>query len=294
MQGRSEVNAGYRSENKPTSILFLCLARDCVDTLPVFFSYLKRLCSYGLYCTAIIGENGSSDKTRLLIEEAAGFNIDLLDTTLMAREANRLTRMAKGRQALLEAAEARRITEDYICIADLDNAMTAPPDPLAIRAAIDRLHADATLFAIGATSFPVYYDLLSLRVEGRDYANLNAEIAKVKKRPLSYFKFHQEHIYSNQRLATSASPILCDSSFNGLCIYSASDYRLGSYRANNEAEVCEHVSFNLSIASATGKKMLISPELIIQAPADHIPVGFLRFWFDRVKERMPRLRIGRR
>jgi hypothetical protein len=275
----------------PISILFLCLARDCADTIPRFFAYLDRLESAGFRCAAIIGENGSSDGTRTLIEEAAGPKITLLDTTLMAGGRSRLVRMAIGRQALLDAAEARGINEDFICVVDLDNVIVNPPSPPAVRAAVERLQADATIFAVGATSFPVYYDLLSLRVEGYEFlSNLNKEITDAKKRPCSYFRFHQEHIYDNQRLMTRDLPVLCASSFNGFCLYNASDYCLGSYRADDEADVCEHVSLNLSIGRVTGKKMQISRDLVIQAPADHIPVGFFRFWSNRIVKRLSRFR----
>ena len=268
-------------------VLFLCLARDCADTIPRFFAYLKRLEACGLNCTAIIGENGSSDRTRALIEEVAGPKIALLDTSFTEQGGNRLSRMAIGRQGLLEAAEARGAFEDYVCVTDLDNVMLAPPDPLAVRSAVERLQADRSLFAIGASSIPVYYDLLSLRAEGQEsLTGLNSELSRAKRNPLTYFRFHRQRIYKNQRLITSLIPVLCSSSFNGFCCYNASDYRLGSYRARDEADVCEHVNLNLSIGSLTGKRMLISSELVLQAPADHIPVGFVRFWTDRIRERL--------
>jgi hypothetical protein len=213
---------------------------------------------------------------------------------MMKMGSNRLSRMAIGRQALLEAAEARGVFEDYICVMDLDNVLVAPPDPVTVRSAIERLRADSSLFAVGATSVPVYYDLLSLRVEGFEFlTNLNSEIAKAKKNPLSYFNFHEKHIYRNQRVITGRIPMLCHSSFNGFCCYNASDYRLGSYRSRDEADVCEHVSLNLSIGSLTGKRMLISSDMVLQAPSDHMPVGFFRFWSDRIGERIPKSANGR-
>jgi hypothetical protein len=277
----------------PVRIQFLSLARDCANTIPLFFAYLERLEKHGLCCTAIIGENGSRDDTRSLIEQAAGPRIALLDTSTMAESRSRLKRMAIGRQALLEAAKARDIGEDYICVMDLDNVMAMSPAPAVVRAVIDCLQADTTLFAIGATSVPFYYDLLSLRVEGFDYlSNLNTDITEAKKKPFSYYQFHKEHIYNNQKLMTRATPILCFSSFNGFCLYNAEDYRLGSYRARDEADVCEHVSLNLSIGRITGKKMMISPDLVIQVPEDHAPVGFFRFWFDRMKNGLAMLSKG--
>jgi hypothetical protein len=271
-------------------VLFLCLARDCEQTIPIFFAYLELLEKYGFHCTGIVGENGSRDRTRMLIEQAVGPRIELLDTTFMAAGASRLERMAIGRQALLERARARLEPGEYVCVADLDNVMIAPPDPTGVRTAIERLRTGKALFAVGATSDPVYYDLLSVRADGHDYSKMNAEITDAKRNPLTYFRFHQRRIYRNQRLLTQPEPILCTSSFNGFCLYNGKDYRLGTYRARDEADVCEHVTLNLSIASRTGKAMLIAPELIIQAPADHAPVGFLRFWRDRIAKLLVRVR----
>ena len=294
MPDESDVEMFAGDKKKTFPVLFLCLARDCADTIPLFFKYLGRLEACGFSCTAIIGENGSSDRTRSLIEEVAGRKIVLLDTSSMKTGSSRLSRMAIGRQALLEAAEARGVFDGYVCVMDLDNIVVAPPDPLAVRSAIGQLHADASLFAIGATSVPVYYDLLSLRVDGFEFlASLNREIAKAKKSPMSYFSFHKERIYKIQRLITNSIPVLCSSSFNGFCCYNASDYRLGSYRSPDEADVCEHVSFNLSIGSLTGKKMLISSELVLRAPANHVPVSFFRFWSDRIRKLTPRISLMR-
>jgi len=289
----TKVEKATADKKTPIRMLFLCLARDCAGTIPGFFAYLERLEAHGFSCTAIIGENGSSDRTRALIEEAAGRRIALLDTSMMKTGSNRLSRMAIGRQALLDAAEARGVSQDYICVMDLDNVMVAPPDPAAVRSAVELLRADSGLFAIGATSVPVYYDLLSLRVEGFEFlTNLNSQISKAKKNPLSYFSFHENHIYKNQRVITDRIPVLCHSSFNGFCIYNSSDYRLGSYRSRDEADVCEHVSLNLSIGSVMGKRMLISSDVVLQAPADHVPVGFFRFWSDRIGERIPKSANG--
>jgi len=271
-----------RSGRQSITLLFLCLARNCEATLPKFFSYLDLLDNWGFHCTSIIGEDSSRDRTRALILDARGSRIELIDTSFMAEEPSRLKRMALGREALLDVYRARRGDENFVCVADLDNVMISPPTPAAVKNAIDRLRLDRSLFALGATSRPVYYDLLSFKANGQDYRSLNTEISKAKKNPLTYFQFHKRRIYKHQRLLTQPEPIPCCSSFNGFCIYNAEDYSLGSYRADDEADVCEHVSFNLSIIRQTGKGMLIAPELFIQTPRDHAPVGVFRFWCDRV------------
>jgi hypothetical protein len=267
---------------RPSTILFLGLARDCEATLPIFFRYLGQLRDHGLSCSALVGENGSRDRTRLLLEQASGAQLQVVDTAFMAQGNSRLARMARGRQALLEAAAAMAPEPAYVCVLDLDNVMREPPGPEAVLKAIERLEADRCLFAVGATSSPVYYDLLALRAEGHDYATLNADLAAAKKRPFTYYQFHRDRIYRHQKAMTRAQPIPCLSSFNGFCLYRAADYWTGTYRGPGEEGLCEHVSLNLAIGRATCKRMLIAPELQVRTPADHAPVTWFRFWLDRL------------
>jgi len=278
-----ELNRDKTKQQTPASILFLCLARNCEPTLPSFFSFLSSLRESGLHSHTIIGENGSTDRTRLLIENAAPFGVQLLDTTSMANAPSRLARMATGRQLLLDTAKTLPIQQpEFICIVDLDNVILRPPEPATLIRAMDRLRNNPALFAVGANSHPFYYDLLSLRADGHDYTNLNAEIASAKKNPLTYFHFHKTRIYRNQQSISRTQPLYCDSSFNGCCIYRSEDFYAGTYLSDQMETVCEHVTLNLSIGKATGKRMMIDPALIVQSPADHKPVTFLNFWLDRL------------
>jgi hypothetical protein len=291
IEHRNSWQGEYREhfEGAAIEILFLCLARNCAGTLPVFFDFLKLLEKCEFRVAVIVGENGSSDATRRLLEAMAGERVQLLDTSAMAGAASRLGRMALGRQALLEAARARGTHERIVCVADLDNAMTVPPDPQDVREAVRLLDHDRSLFAVGATSWPCYYDLFSLRAPGFEFLeSFNAELDQAKKRPWSYYRFHREQIYAVQRRVTKSLPLRCASSFNGFCLYDARAFLLGSYRAANEAAVCEHVSFNLSIGRATGRQMLIWPGLSLDSPVDHRPAGFVRFWLDRARKQLAR------
>jgi hypothetical protein len=265
------------------TILFLGLARNCASTLPAFFAFLEELHQAGFSCSAIIGENGSSDCTRRLIEQAAGLGVSLMDTSFMQSESSRLRRMAIGRQFLLDQVHARAICGQFICVADLDNAVANPPSVQMVYAAIGILDNDPSLFAVGATSKPVYYDLYSLRATGFEFlSDLPARLERAKKQVFTYHSFMRRDVYPVERAVTALIPLRCDSSFNGICFYRAADYVLGSYRCPREAMECEHVTFNLSIAKACGKQMLISSDLILRAPRKHIPASFVAFWATRI------------
>ena len=278
--------AGARSAH-PT-ILFLALARNCAPTLPAFFALLQELQQAGLSCSAIVGEDGSSDSTRRLIEEARGLGVSRIDTIFMESESSRLRRMAIGRQSLLDHVRTRGISAQFICVADLDDAIAAPPSIQMVRAAIQILDTDQSLFAVGATSKPVYYDLYSLRATGFEFlTDLPQRFDRAKKQPFTYHRFLRRDVYPVERAVTRLIPLRCESSFNGICFYRASDFVLGSYRSSREATECEHVTFNQSIAKPSGKQMLISSDLVLRAPRKHIPVSFVDFWTSRICARLP-------
>jgi hypothetical protein len=264
-----------------TRLLFLCLARDCAKTLPMFYRHLDSLTRHGFRCYAIVGENGSRDKTRAAIHQTARFH--LLDTSAMADGTSRLQRMAIGRQMLLEKARTME-PADYIVVCDLDEVMLDPPKPEVIARAIERLQ-DPNLFAVGATSYPCYYDLLALRLGGIDYSVvLHMETELAKRNPFTYYQFQKRRLYDNRKQMTSSKPILCASTFNGYCIYKAAPYLGGTYRSNNEHVVCEHVTMNTWLGDLTGGQMVIAPELSVLTPHEHMPVGFVRFWWDRIRK----------
>ena len=269
------------------------MARDCAETLPNFFSYIRRLESRGLTCSAIIGENGSSDDTRHLIEQG-GSGISLLNLSFLSDYRDRLRRMAVGRQSLLQEAARLGAEPDYICITDLDNVMLEPPDVDAVIQTLQRLRTNPGLFAIGATSRPVYYDLLSFQNETYEYSQLFRKLQSAKHNLFSYYRFHRKEIYDQQELITKLQSPVCASSFNGMCFYHGRDYLKGSYRAHNEVFVCEHVTFNLSLGRITGRNMIVSDELILRTPSDHAPVSFVGFWRNRVRERLSSWSPGNR
>jgi hypothetical protein len=265
-------------------LVFLSLARNCASTLPLFLRFLSELQRSGLSCAALIGENGSMDETRALILEAAPYNVHLCKTDFLETQFKRLVRMAHGREALLTIARERWPDAQYVCVADLDNVFALPPQPHVMREVIATLSKDPSLFALGASTQPVYYDLLALRTPLVDCSTLYSGIKAAQSNPFTYFRFHEQHLYSAQRSISRLVPLRCTSSFNGMCIYKASRYYRGTYRANDEDLVCEHVTMNASISLLFGEEMLISDRLVLATPPDHGPATLFRFLLRRLRK----------
>jgi hypothetical protein len=263
--------------------VFLSLARDCEATIPNFLALLDRFRSDGLNVTAIIGENGSQDRSRDVLTLAADAGaITLVPTPFMAAEPDRLKRMALGRQYLKTTLETMALEPRFVCVVDIDNVMRKPPSVAAVLAAAAKL--DRTdVFGVSATSRPHYYDLLAFQDESMAFETLLDELARQRTSIFAYRRFFQTRIYPCQHALTTDQEITCWSAFNGMCIYRAGTYRSGSYLADG-AGVCEHVVFNRAIAWETGARMLIDPGLALLTPADHRQESFMPFAWRRLKK----------
>ena len=274
---------GFFSQSSP-ELVFLSLARNCAPTLPLFLRFLSELQRSGISCAALIGENGSMDETRALILEASPYNVHLCETDFLETQFKRLVKMAHGREALLTMARERWPDAQYVCVVDLDNVFALPPQPHVMRDVLTTLSNDSSLFAIGASTQPVYYDLLALRTPLVDCSTLYSGIKAAQSNPFTYFRFHEQHIYSAQRIISHLVPLRCASSFNGMCIYKAPRYYRGTYRANDEDLVCEHVTMNVSIGLMFGEEMLISDRLVLATPPDHGPATLFSFFLRRLRK----------
>jgi len=272
-----------REEIKPQDFAFLALAKDCAATIPRFLELLKTLRHHGMGVTALVGENGSRDGTRVLLERAQERgDIILVPTSFMADEPERLRRMALGRERLKSIFEESGIEARFICVLDIDNVLTTPPTVPALLAAASKLERPS-IFGVSATSRPHYYDLLAFEDDHRSFVTLLDDLAKNRTDIFAYYRFFRSRIYPQQRTLTSDREIACTSTFNGLCLYRADTYRLGSYLQAGCA-ICEHLVFNRHLASLTGGAMLIDPGLVLRTPVDHAEQSFLPFAWRRLRK----------
>jgi hypothetical protein len=264
-------------------IVFLSLARDCAATIPSFLGLLAALRAEGLSVIAFIGENGSRDKTRELLQrEAANGRIVLVPTPFMAEERDRLRRMALGRERLKNAFEAARLEPRFVGVLDIDNVIASPPTITALLAAAAKLERPG-IFGVSATSRPHYYDLLAFQDDHRSFDTLLEELAASRSNIFDYYRFFRSRIYPHQQALTDDREIECASTFNGLCLYRTDAYRLGSYLQPGPS-ICEHLVFNRRLAERTGARMLIDPGLILHTPVDHSQQSFLPFAWRRLRK----------
>lgn len=267
-------------------VAFLALAKDCRDTLPHFVDFIRALRRSGMRCVAFVGENGSTDGSAefLAAVERAG-ELVVVATPMMSATPDRLQRMALGREHLKNALAGSGIDVAYVCVADTDNVMRRPPSVDAFRQALAKLQRPE-LFGVSATSHPHYYDLLAYEDDGLSFEHLAVEIKAHQTNLLAYYRFFTEAIYPHQRALTSDRERLCRSAFNGMCVYAARDYHLGSYLATGDDGVHrpEHVVFNRALAAATGRKMLVDPGLVLETPDDHRQKRLAAFAWQRLRK----------
>lgn len=263
--------------------VFLALAKDCAGTIPRFLELLATLRRNGISVTAFVGENGSSDGTQALLQRAQMLGgITLVPTPFMADEPQRLRRMALGRERLKHELDASGIQARFVCVIDIDNVIVQPPSPAALLAAAAKLDRPGA-FGVSASSRPHYYDLLAFEDEHRSFTTLLDDLARSRSDIFQYHRFFRSRIYPHQRALTSDREITCVSTFNGLCLYRAEIYRLGTY-VDAAPGLCEHLVFNRHLAALTGGTMLIDPSLMLRTPADHAAQSLLPFAWRRLRK----------
>lgn len=274
------------SDDDRYDIVFLALAQNCADTIPGVVRGLDTLRQSGMKVIAVIGENGSADLTRELLEEAAASTgmVSVVDTSFMSEATERLQRMALGRQFLAGYVKKMPLTAMAICVLDVDEPFLEHLDPVVLQSALQRVKDD-DVFAVSATSRPTYYDLLAFEDEDRSFADLDKRIQRVQRNPFEYYSFFQNVIYPEQRRLTSDSETRCRSAFNGLCLYEAESYAMGSYLPpENGPWICEHITFNRSVAIGTGRHMVVDGALVLPMPSEHGRRTLPGFFWQRLRK----------
>ncbi|WP_243373310.1 glycosyltransferase family A protein [Microvirga solisilvae] len=260
-------------------IVFLSLARNCAKFLPKLFALLEKTASQGIQVAAVVGENGSTDGTGdcLKSRQLQSRDVVHVDTSFMSSMPSRLRRMAEGREMLLRYAAERFPDVKYVCVIDVDNVLATNLSSEMLLETADQIYAKRNIFGVSATSAPYYYDISALRCSAFFEKNIYPEIMSAKGNMLGYYKFMRDNLFKVQREFTRSHVRLCESAFNGLCVYRPSDYFSSSYIGEDQDDVCEHVILNQRIANSTGEKILVDNRLILAMPPEHGPQSFASF-----------------
>jgi glycosyltransferase involved in cell wall biosynthesis len=271
--------------DRESGVVFLALARNCANFLPAFFGFLERLSAEGVAVAAVVGENGSTDTTRELLKsaQAQAGHLSYFDTSFIESipGSQRTRRLGEARTALARHVSEHYPGAKYICVIDVDNVLLTMPSPQSFMASAEKLYARDDIFGVAAVSYPYYYDLAALRCDAFFTKNVLPLIAENKRNILRYYSFMQENVYQVQRDFTASDIRLCESAFNGICIYKPDDYHLASYVDPSMQDVCEHVILNLAIHRATGRKILVDDSLAVAMPEEHGPQSLPYFVSSR-------------
>ncbi len=256
---------------KHYDIIFLSLAQNCSKHLIKFFSTLDEL-NKTKKVYSIIGENGSNDFTldKILKYSYLNNNLEFIDTTFIEKSINRVERLGMARQKLKDLMIQKDFTSSYVCVVDLDDVLNANFNKEIILNSIENLENNKNkYFAISSKSKPYYYDILNFSTEEfKDVQIIDIQ----SQRNLGSYYYRKKYIYNNQVKFTKKGNFDAISAFNGMCIYLFQDFIKGNYFYYNEKKVVpEHLRLNREIFNKTNKKILVSNDIILNTPIEHLP-----------------------
>jgi hypothetical protein len=263
-------------QNAPYDLIFFGLGQNCQQYISFFLAEAKKI-SQKYKTKLIIGENGSTDDTfseiqKELLNQDQPLDLDFVDTTFVEKYSDRVVRLSKARQKLLDHIKKKNIQAKYICVIDLDNVLDQSLIEENIKKMILILEKNKKqYFAVSAKSKPYYYDILNF--EDQENSNLDILDLMNDKKISSYFK-RKKKIYFLQDKLTRLGNIESISSFNGMCLYFFNEYIKSTYYCldSNGKIIPEHLNLNRIIARNTGKKILISEDILLSMPAEHKPL----------------------
>lgn len=258
-------------------MVFLALARDCAKTIPGALRSLESYDASGLQVHMVVGEDGSKDSSRELLDHHL---VTVVDTSEMSTASNRLERMAIGRQIV--ANHSRDMKTRSFAVVDLDEPFLRSVNVNQLRSSISRFDS---VFAVSAKSSPTYYDLLAYDRGPGNFIHLEDQIREARSNVFKYYELFAYEIYPAQALITNDGDINCISAFNGLAIYEPDAYRSGSYMPSEPGPwVCEHITFNRGVSASTGQEMFVDSTLVLPTPPEHGRRGLFGFIWQRVKK----------
>lgn len=259
-------------------LIFLGLAKNVEKTISAFFKSCENLSLSGFKICVIIGENGSKDKTRNILQDfkSSKFHFIYLKTDFLDIHKNRIIRLTNGREYLKNYIIENRITSKFVSVVDLDSVLSKGIEKIPFLETIQILEKRQNeLFAISAKSEPYYYDMLPLII--KDYFEYDVYKIQTTFSLINFYNLRKLYIYNFQKKITQMRDALTISSHNGLTIYFYNNYITGFYKKNSKQIKSEHINFNLSIHKTTSKYILMTNKLNLITPPEHMPLNLIEF-----------------
>jgi len=259
-------------------LIFLGLAKNVEETISTFFKSCENLSLHGFKICVIIGENGSKDKTRNILQnfKSSKFHFIYLKTDFLDIYENRIIRLTNGREYLKEYIIENKIISKFVSVVDLDSVLSKGIEEIPFLETIQILEKRQNeLFAISAKSRPYYYDMLPLII--KDYFEYDIYKIQTTFSLVNFYNLRKLYIYNFQKKITQMRDVLTISSHNGLTIYFYTNYITGLYKKNSKEIKSEHINFNLSIHKSTNKYILMTNKLNLITPPEHMPLNLIEF-----------------
>lgn len=263
-------------------LIFLALAKNCEHYLDYFFREIRNI-SNEYRIKLIIGENGSEDNTLNKIHNSF-FDVDFVDTTFIEQYSNRIIRLAKARQEVLDHLKKKNFQSRYICVIDLDDVLKKTLIEKNLRIMIHILEENKNkYFGISSQSKPYYYDILNFL----DEKNFNNNLKLMNNKSIFSYPERKKKIYNLQKNLSNLESFECTSSFNGMCVYFFDEFIKSNYFGlDSDGEIIpEHINLNKRLAKITKKKILVTNQASVNMPLEHKPIfSFFHFLFSKLKK----------
>lgn len=263
-----------RNQHKPTlSAVFVGCARNAQPHLSKVLRNIERLARNYDRTAFVFVENDSDDTTKATLKSWLQSKRDghLIEFDGLAKRLkSRTARLAHTRNAYIEFVRRSKYrTYQHLVILDFDDVNAVELDTEAFRGAISFLERAPEIQGVFANGLPVYYDIWALRHPDWCPTDCWSEIRQATEMTMEQAK--ERLVYSRQvYIPRNTSPIRVESAFGGLGVYRLPAALSGRYTGTTKdgLEVCEHVSFNLSISKHGD--LYIYPPLQNHAPIDHL------------------------
>jgi hypothetical protein len=264
----------------PAAIVILALARNCEEGVARLRRLALELHEAGWPTAVYIGENGSTDKTvdEIYSDEWQAVRCHRVDVSRMAAEPNRLNRMAVGRELVRLAALEEVKRSELVIVCDTDGVLPPEMPSEDLIEAIRVLKNNADIYAVAANSRPYYYDVLAYKSCQGFVAKLPDELRKIASvNPLEFLRYYKEIVFPLQRRLTRAEFHVCESAFNGLCLYESKALAEGTYMPDEYEGYCEHLRLNAPLSAKWNKRVAITGHILLTMPPEHGPEHIAAF-----------------